>query len=197
LVQIGNTGRPLSAEEREVYGLVSHEFAIDGVAVVVHPTNTVAALTTTQVRDLFAGRIAGWREVGGPDRGVHVYTRDEASGTREVLWSELLAKGPIIESAVVVPSNGAMKTAVAGDEGAVGYVSVGHIDATVRCPALDGLTVTQESAASGAYPVVRRLYMNTKRDSPALTRAFLDYIFGPEGAEIVRGAGYVPLHRGS
>jgi phosphate transport system substrate-binding protein len=196
LVQIGNTGRPLSAEERETYGLVSHAFAIDGVAVVVHPANPVAALTTAQVRDLFAGRIVRWKDVGGPERAVHVYTRDEASGTREVFWSELLANGPVVESAVVMPSNGAMKTAVAGDESAVGYVSIGHVDATVRCPSLDGVTVTQEAAASGAYPVVRRLYMNTKPDPPALTRAFLDYVLGPEGAEIVRRAGYIPVPRG-
>jgi phosphate transport system substrate-binding protein len=72
LAQIGNTGRPLSPEERATYGLVSHAFAIDGVAVVVHPANPVAALTTAQVRDIYAGRIVRWKHVGGPDRAVHV-----------------------------------------------------------------------------------------------------------------------------
>ena len=71
-------------------------------------------------------------EQGGPDLGVHVYTRDEASGTREVFWKKLLEKGPIVEGAVVVKSNGAMKTAVAGDEGAVGYIGFdGNMDVAI------------------------------------------------------------------
>jgi phosphate transport system substrate-binding protein len=193
LVDIGNTGRPLSDEEREEFDLVSHAFAIDGVAVVVHPENPVADLSTDRVKALFAGRIANWKDVGGPDAGVNVYTRDEASGTRSVFWKALLGKGPIVDGAVVVPSNGAMKTAVAGDPGAVGYVSIGHIDETVRAPDLDGAPVSQESAASGEYPIVRRLYMNTRPEPSALTSAFIAYIRGPEGAEIVRAAGYVPL----
>lgn len=193
LVQIGNTGRALSAEEVAKYGLVSFPFAVDGVAVVVHPGNTVAGLTAQQVRDIYAGVVTNWRDVGGSDAPIHLYTRDEASGTREVFWEKLLKKGAIATAANVVASNGAMKTAVAQDKDAVGYVSIGHIDATMRAPLLDGVAPTQENASSGIYPVTRKLYMNTKGEPAGATKAFIEYVLGPEGAEISKASGYIPI----
>lgn len=84
LVDIGNTGRALLQEEMDKYGLRSLPFAVDGVAVIVHPENPVKELSSQQVRDIFAGTIKNWREVGGNDAGINLFTRDEASGTREV-----------------------------------------------------------------------------------------------------------------
>lgn len=195
LVNIGNTGRALSQAEVEKYGLVSFAFAIDGVAVVVNPGNGVAELTSAQVRDMYAGKVTNWKQVGGADRAVTLYTRDEASGTREVFDGKLLAKGPVAASANVVPSNGAMKTAVAQDPGAIGYVGIGHIDASVKAPVLDGMVATQENAADGSYTVTRKLYMNTKGEPVGLVRAFIDYIYTPEGADIIRASGYIPTGR--
>jgi len=197
LVDIGNTGRALSDEEREKYGLVSHAFAIDGVAVCVHPENPVIALTRDQVKRIFAGAIRNWKDVGGRDAEIHLYTRDEASGTREVFWKKCIDEGPIAEGANVVSSNGAMKVAVAGDRDAVGYVSIGHVDATIRALALDGVEANQENASSGKYPVVRKLYMNTKREPRPLVTAFIEYILGPDGAAIIRASGYIPIGNGA
>jgi len=193
LADIGNTGRPVSDKEKAAYGLVSFPFAIDGVAAVVHLENPAQGLTTAQVQDIFAGRITSWKDVGGPDAAINVYTRDEASGTREVFWEKMLAKGAIKDSANVVSSNGAMKTAVAGDPNAVGYVSVGHIDQTLKAPLLDNVAPTQENATSGAYKITRRLYMNTRGEPEGVVRDFIDYVLGPEGAEITRASGYIPV----
>ena len=193
LVDIGNTGRPLSDEEIAKYGLKSYAFAIDGVAVATNPKNPVNALTAKQIQDIFAGRITNWKAVGGRDAAIHLFTRDEASGTREVFWEKLLKKDAIADSANVVASNGAMKSALAGDPDAVGYVSIGHVDETVKAPALDGVAPTQENARSGKYPIVRKLYMNTKGEAQGLTGAFVNYILGPEGKPMTAAAGYLPL----
>ena len=106
---------------------------------------------------------------------------------------KLLKKGPIADSANVVASNGAMKSALAGDPEAIGYVSIGHIDDTIKAPNLDGITPSQDNARSGKYPVVRKLYMNTKGDPQGLVAAFVRYIIGPEGAQMTAAAGYLPL----
>ncbi len=193
LVDIGNTGRALTDAEVAKYGLKSFAFAIDGVAAVVNPKNTVAELTAAQVQDIFAGKITNWKAVGGRDAAIHVFTRDEASGTREVFWEKLLKKGAIADSANVVASNGAMKSALAGDADAIGYVSIGHIDDTLKAPALDGVLPTQDNARSGKYPVVRKLYMNTKGEPQGLTAAFINYILGAEGTQMTAAAGYLPL----
>lgn len=194
LVDIGNTGRPLSADEVAKYGLKSFAFALDGVAVAVSPKNPVANLTAEQVQQIFAGKINNWKSVGGRDAGIHLYTRDEASGTREVFWEKLLKKGLIVETANVVASNGAMKSAVAEDGDAIGYVSIGHLDETVKAPTLGGIAPTQENARSGKYPIVRQLYMNTKGAPQGLTAAFINYVMGPEGTAMTAAAGYLPLH---
>ena len=193
LAQIGNTGRALSKEEVAKYGLISFPFAVDGVATVINPANPVRNLTSQQVRDIFAGRVTNWREVGGKEASIHLYTRDEASGTRDVYWKKLLEKGVIEAGANVAPSNGAMKTAVAQDPDAIGYVSIGHLDETVKAPDLDGQAVTQETAAGGQYPIVRKLYMNTKGEPKGVVKLFIDYVMGPEGAEIVTASGYIPV----
>lgn len=193
LIHIGNTGRPLTPEEVSRYGLVSFPLALDGVAPVVHPKNPLDGLTAAQLRAIFAGTLGNWSEVGGAATPIHRYTRDEASGTREVFWKILLAEGPVTNAANVVPSNGAMKSAVARDEAAVGYVSIGHLDDTLKPLRVDGIAPTQENALSGAYPVFRTLYLNTKGAPTGLVKAFLDYLGGPEGTEIIRQSGYLPL----
>ncbi len=192
LVSIGNTGRAVTEAEKAKYGLVSFPFAIDGVAVVVHKENPVNGLTQAQVQDIFAGRIGNWKQVGGPDAAINAYTRDEASGTREVFFEKMLAKGVILDSANVVASNGAMKTAVAGDKNAIGYVSIGHIDDTLKAPLLDGVAPTQDNATNGAYKITRLLYMNTKGEPQGVVKAFIDYVRGPEGAELIKASGYIP-----
>lgn len=193
LVNIGNTGRPLSQEEVDQYGLVSYPFAVDGVCAVVHPENPVQELSKEQLQAVYVGQIKDWKELGGAEGAIHLFTRDEASGTRSVFWKKALAKGEIDARANVVASNGAMKTVVAQDKNALGYVSLGHLDASLKAPRLDGVEVTQDNAASGAYPVVRRLYMNTKGDPDPLTTAFIAFVRGPQGAQFISESGYLPL----
>lgn len=193
LVDIGNTGRALSEEEVAKFGLQSFDFAIDGVAPIVHPDNPVTGLTAQQIRDIFAGRITRWSAAGGPDEAIHVYGREEASGTHEVFWGKMLKKEPIVASANIIQSNGAMKVAVSQDANAIGYMSIGHIDDTVKPLAVDGVTPSQETAVDGSYPVVRHLFMNTKGDPRPLARAFIDYILSAEGEGIISAAGYIPV----
>ena len=192
LVHIGNTGRALTKEEIGKYGLKSFAFAVDGVAVAVNPKNRLSELTAGQMKDIFAGKITTWKDVGGLDAPIHVFTRDEASGTREVFWEKLLQKGPVVNSANVVPSNGAMKVAISKDPLAVGYLGIGHLDATVKAVKLDGVEPTQENATNGTYKVTRKLYMNTKGEPSPLAKAFIEYIAGPDGRKIVEKHGYVP-----
>ncbi len=193
LVDIGNSGRKPTVEEIATYGLKLHRWAVDGVAAVVHPKNPVKALTFQQLQDIFSGKIMNWKEVGGPDQAIHVVTRDEASGTREVFWEKALQKGVIRKDADVVPSNGAMKTAVATDPAAIGYMSVGYVDETVRALALDGVEASVETVLSGKYPVARGLYSNTKGEPSPLAKAFLELLFAPEGQAVITAKGYIPV----
>ena len=193
MVGIGNTGRALSQAEIEKFGLKSFPFAIDGVAVAVNPENPVTELTSSQVQDIFSGKIKNWKDVNGKDSAINLYTRDEASGTREVFWDILLKKGPVDPSANVVASNGAMKLALSKDPNGIGYVGIGHVDKTIKAITLDGKIPSQENAADGSYKVTRKLYMNTKGEPQGLTKAFIEYVKGPDGVVFIEKSGYIPL----
>jgi phosphate transport system substrate-binding protein len=193
LVDIGNTGRALTPQEIEKFGLKTFPFAIDGVALAVHPGNPVSNLSPKQAQEIFAGKITNWKDVGGKDAPINLFSRDEASGTREVFWEKLLKKGPVAEKANIVPSNGAMKVAIAQDPNAIGYLGIGHVDNSVKAVKLDGVEPTQENAKTGKYPVVRQLYMNTKGEPKPLVQAFIDYILSPAGTRIIQKHGYITL----
>ncbi|MCR4818978.1 MAG: phosphate ABC transporter substrate-binding protein [Fretibacterium sp.] len=195
LAGIGNTGRPLKPDEVKKFGLMSFPFAIDGVALAVHPENPVRNLTKDQVAAIYSGSVTDWKDLGGEPGAINVYGREDGSGTRETFTNKLLGKTELAPTVNVVNSNGAMKTAVAQDRRAIGYVGIGHLDSSIAGVSIDGHVPSQENAASGEYPVVRDLFMNTKGEPTGLTAAFIDYIFSEPGAKIIEKSGYIPIPR--
>ena len=194
LVDIGNTGRPVTEKEVAQYTLNSYPFAIDGVAVAVNAANPVSGLTMEQIKEIYAGKITNWKAVGGHDAPISLYTREDGSGTREVFVEKAIAKGEIVQSAAIVSSNGAMKTAVGKDKNAIGYVGIGHVDQSVKALQVNGIAATQENASSGVYPVTRKLYMNTTDKASALAATFIQYVLhSKDGKAAISAAGYIPL----
>ncbi len=193
LVDIGNSGRKPKKEEISRYNLRMFKWAVDGVGIVVNPANPVRALSQKQVMAIFAGTITNWQAVGGKDAAIHLYTRDESSGTRAVFWKKALGKGMIADHANVVVSNGAMKAAVSQDPFAIGYVSVGHMDDSLAGVAFNGIAPTLENIRSGKYPIARGLYSNTRGEPTGLVKKFIDYLLTTEGQKIVARHGFVPV----
>ncbi|WP_457577011.1 phosphate ABC transporter substrate-binding protein [Desulfomarina sp.] len=193
LVDIGNSGRKPGKEEIERYGLKLFKWGIDGVGIIVNPANRVRSLSEEQVQDIFAGRIVSWKDVGGENRKINLYTRDLASGTRAVFWKKALNKGTISQDADFVVSNGAMKAAVSQDPYGVGYVSVGYMDDSVAPVAINGVEPNLQNVKSGKFPIARGLFSNTRGEPTGLTKTFIDYLFSREGQEIVAQKGFVPV----
>ncbi|MBU0992068.1 MAG: phosphate ABC transporter substrate-binding protein [Proteobacteria bacterium] len=192
LVDIGNSGRKPTDEEIGSYGLNLFKWAIDGVGIVTNPKNKVKALSTDQLKHIFSGQITNWKSLGGEDKPINIYTRDESSGTREVFWKNAISKGDISSKANVVVSNGAMKSAIANDPYGIGYISVGHMDDTVQPVALDGVSPTIETVKTGRYKVARGLYSNTKGTPEGIVKKFIDYLFTAEGKAITAEKGFIP-----
>ena len=193
LVDIGNAGRKASGEEIARYGLTLHKWAIDGVCVVVNPANPVRSLSQKQIMAIFAGEITNWKDVGGSDSRINLYTRDNGSGTRAVFWKKGLKKGSIAPTANFVVSNGAMKAAVSQDPFAIGYISIGHLNNSVAAVSFDGIQPSLENVKSGKYPIARGLYSITKGEPTGLAKKFIDYLLTAEGQQIVATKGFVPV----
>ncbi|MBN1188506.1 MAG: phosphate ABC transporter substrate-binding protein [Dehalococcoidales bacterium] len=171
--------------------------ARDGIAIIVHPENTVDSLTKSQVRDIFAGTITNWKEVGGVDKEIHVVAREEGSGTRSAFQEMVMGKDDagneisIIKNAILQSSNGAVMQVVKGDAQSISFVSFGYVESTVKAVSIDGIEATSENAKSGTYPIVRPLYFLTKDNPTGLVKAFFDYCASDEAKQIIVSEGYI------
>lgn len=193
LVDIGNSGRRPKDKEISRYNLRLFKWAIDGIAVVVHKDNMVSNLSKDQIKDIFSGKISNWKALGGADRKINVYTRDAGSGTRKVFWKKALDKGPIVSSANFVKSNGAMKVAISSDSYGIGYISVGHLDETVKGVSIDGVSPTLKNIEKGDYKIARGLYSLTKGEPNPLASAFINYLYSEPGQKIIEKKGFIPV----
>ncbi|HIE06491.1 MAG TPA: phosphate ABC transporter substrate-binding protein [Desulfarculaceae bacterium] len=195
LVDIGNSGRKPTANEVEKYGLILHLWALDGVGVIVNQDNPVRNLSAVKLQDIFSGRIDNWNQLGWIDKKITLITRDQASGTRKVFWKKALRKSSVSSRALVVSSNGAMKSAVLKNPYAIGYASIGYLNDSVAAVALDGVAPTMANVRNGSYPVVRGLYSNTRGLPHGLTESFIGFLYSPAGQEIILSKGLIPVAR--
>lgn len=193
LVDIGNSGRKITDEEKIKYKLKVYSWATDGIAIIVHPSNPVKNLTKQQLKDIYSGRITNWKFVGGFDRPITLYTRPDDSGTREVFWSNGLDKGEISKRANIVPSNGAMKVAVSKDPNGIGYISIGYIDNSVKVLSFEGIQPTVENVLHKKYAISRELYSVTKENSSELAEAFIKLLYTETGKRMIREHGLIPV----
>jgi phosphate transport system substrate-binding protein len=192
---IGMASREIKSSEFEEFpDIVVYTIAMDGIAIVGNPDVPTTELTMDQVRDIFAGNITNWSEVGGTDTEIIIVSREEGSGTRGAFEELVMGEELIGEMAILQPSNGAVRTTVSTTPGAIAYLSFGYLDDTTVPISVDGVLPTEENASSGAYPVVRPLNMITKGEPDVIGTAWLDFILSEDGQAIVTDEGYLPVN---
>jgi len=184
-VDIGAASRELKDSEKGM-GLVVHVLAQDGIAIVVYPDQTISDLSKDQVKAIFEGEITNWSELGGADATITVVAREEGSGTRAAFEELVLGEEPMITAdAILQPSNGALRTTVAGDPNAIGFLSFGYLDDSIKALSINGIAGTVANAKNGTYPIVRPLLLLTKGEPEGVVKEFIDYCLSDEGQAIV------------
>ncbi len=178
---------------------VAHVVALDGLPIMVHPSNPVEKLTIEQVRKIFTGEIKNWKEVGGPDMAIVVISRDTNSGTYETFYGLVMEHDGIKEKigagAEYVGSNGAVRQRVQSTPSAIGYAGLGFVDETVKALAINDVKPSKATVISGAYPIARALYMFTDQ-YPAMGSHLYRFItlhLSPAGQEMIETIGFVPV----
>ena len=111
--------RDLKDSEKEGHNFKEYIIGRDGIALVVHPSNTVTELTLSQVKDIYQGTITNWKEVGGSDSEIVLVGRDSASGTREFFTEFVLNDEDAAKTMQELNSNGAVQQSVAQTPGAI------------------------------------------------------------------------------
>ncbi|MGF1692247.1 phosphate ABC transporter substrate-binding protein [Photobacterium kagoshimensis] len=201
VARLGMSSRYLTEDEIQTK-LNSVTFAHDGIALVVNKNNSIKNLTKEQISQIYHGEITNWNQVNGPDRKIAVVSRENASGSRFSFedFMELTKdiKGvrvsDINPQAIVVNTNGMVKSLVSGNQHAIGYVSLGSIDDSIKALDFEGVSPTLENLESGEYQISRpflMLYKDTALTTDKAAKSFVDYIVSPQGQSIIDEQGYL------
>jgi phosphate transport system substrate-binding protein len=174
-----------------------HVIALDGIAVIVNPTNAISSLTKTQIGQIFAGKIRNWSEVGGPSRPIAIYARDDKSGTYDTFKHLVLGSSALAADARRFESSEDLSDAVAGDGQAVGFIGLPYVRSAKAVMVQDAGSVpllpSPMTVATEDYPLARRLYLYMPRGSTEVARDFLDFALSETGQGVVQAAGFVDL----
>jgi phosphate transport system substrate-binding protein len=188
--QIGMSSRELKTDEKDLHEIV---IARDGLAIIVHPTNSVRGATLGQVKQIFSGDLTNWKFLGGPDTEITVVTREEGSGTRGAFQELVMGKTRIFRGAITEDSNGTVREIVAHDPYSVGFISLGLVNEQVRALALDGVVGSEANIRNGSYKLVRPFLFLTRGEPTGAVKAFIEFVLSDEGQALVKKEGLIPV----
>jgi phosphate transport system substrate-binding protein len=173
--------------------------AVDALAVVVNPANKVTNLTREQLEKIFTGEITNWKEVGGDDATIVVYSRENSSGTYEFFKEHVMNKKNYASSVLNMPATGAIVQSISQTKGAIGYIGLAYMNSDIKAIHVsydDGKTFVApslNSAKDKTYPISRPLYYIYDVKKADKVKAYVDYCLSPEGQKLVEEVGYIPL----
>ncbi|MCL2328738.1 MAG: PstS family phosphate ABC transporter substrate-binding protein [Bacteroidetes bacterium] len=173
--------------------------ALDALAVVIHPSNTVNKLTREQLEGIFTGTITNWSEVGGENLKIVPYARETSSGTYEFFKESVLKNKNYINGIMSMPATGAIMQSVSQTKGAIAYVGLPYLNASVQAVSVsydEGKTFvapTVENAKNQTYPIVRPLFYYYEQGNTEKVKPFIDYMFSETGQAFVAELGYITV----
>ncbi len=182
---IGAVTRELTGQEKST--VTATLIAMDGVVIIVHPSNGVAGLTLDQAKGIFDGQITNWQDVGGSNSVIDLFTRERGAGARSMIQDKVMGSDQISPEAGVQTSTEAIRDTVAGDPAAIGYISLDDLDQSVKALAIQGVLPNLQTISDGSYAISRPVLYLTKGDPQGLAKAFIDYVLSPGGQSVVAG----------
>ncbi|MBN1445269.1 MAG: phosphate ABC transporter substrate-binding protein [Candidatus Omnitrophica bacterium] len=195
---IGNASRPIKDKEiKNAMGKGSspkaNVVALDGIAVIVNPSNGITKLTIAQIKDIYTGKISNWSQAGGANAQIVVISRDSSSGTFETFNELALGGAKVRPDALMQASNQAVATTVAQTPAGIGYVGLGYLSSSVKAVAVDGTMPSNQTVLSQKYKLARPLFMYTNGEPKGAVKQYMDFVTGTEGQKIVEDLGFVGL----
>jgi len=185
---IGMSSRNLQGSETSLWSI---EIARDGIAIIINPKNPITDLTLQQIADIYDGKTTNWDQIGGKKGEIDVFTREDGSGTRSSFESLVMGKSQIMARAMVENSNGAIRQLVADDPAAVGYISLGLVDSTVKALDLGGIVPSRAHVVDGTYNLSRPFLFLSLKPPEGLVKDFIDFTMSAEGQKILYDQGLI------
>jgi len=191
IADLGMCSRSLNKDEAKEFNTVT--LALDGLAIVVHPSNPVDNLSVKHVRQIFAGEVTDWRDVGGAPGPIRLVVREESSGTREAFMKLVMGKQRVAPHAMNQDSNGAIKELVKDDRQSIGFVSLGLVTKEIKALRMDGVNATVAEVKAKRYPLVRPFLFVMKGEPGERAQGYINYVLSPEGQRLLAQEGLVPI----
>ncbi len=196
LADLGMVSRQLKSDEQDLFAFT---IARDGVCVIVHRDNPVAALSDEQIIAIYSGRIDNWKAVGGADAEITVINKAEGRSTLELFLDHFQLQNRDIQADIVIGDNEQGIKTVAGNMHAIGYVSIGtaQYDAdqgvAIKLLPLMGVAASIENVRAGDFPLARPLNLVTKSEPRGLIQQFLAFARSAEAQGIIKEQYFVSL----
>ncbi|PKM28696.1 MAG: ABC transporter substrate-binding protein [Gammaproteobacteria bacterium HGW-Gammaproteobacteria-11] len=193
---IGMISRALYASEEDLSG---YPFAMDGISLITHSSNPIDALSHEQIIAIFTGQIINWQEVGGPDRLISVVNKAEGRSTLELFLVFFKLSNSDIKAQVVIGDNQQGIKTVAGNPGAIGYVSIGaaeyesELGTPIKLIPLAGVAPTMAHVADGSFPLSRPLNLVTASPAEGLSARFIEFARSNSVHGLINEHFFVPL----
>jgi phosphate transport system substrate-binding protein len=193
--QIGDASANLTASQLAQYpNLHPTPICVDAIAIIVNPHNSVTNLTLNQTRDIYTGAITNWNQVGGNNAKINVVNREQGSGTRDGVQKIVLKGGNFSTGGIQQSSTGAVKSYVAGDSNAIGYIATNALDNSVKALNINNVAPNYGNIADGSYVIQRYLLFVTNGAPTGLAASFINYTLSPSGQAILKAQGEVSLN---
>jgi phosphate transport system substrate-binding protein len=187
--------KPAEIEKCKANGIQPMQFviALDCLVPIVHPSNPVSKITTAQLKDMYQDKIRNWKDVGGNDGMIALFSRETNSGTYEVWHGKVMKKEDEFDMVSRMPSNAAMAAKIAGNKKGIGYVGLGFLNPKVKALTVNGVVPSVETGKDGSYPLSRSLNLYTGGKPSGETAKFIDFVMSPAGQKIIAEVGFVPV----
>jgi len=198
---IGMASREITSDEMKKYNSKKWEktdLGYDGICICVSKQiydAGVQKLTSAQIKDIYAGNITNWNQVGGPDKPIYVIAREEGSGTRDTFNQVIMGSSTAeTKENTAAGSNSEVRTAIVGSDKAIGYVGFSYQrDGAIKALTVNGVLPTVQTIKDGSYLLARQLYFYTYGDPTPGAKAFTDFVTSADGQKIADENGFIPL----
>ena len=204
---IGMASRSIKKEEADKLASLGdltqygseHVIGLDGLAVIVNVANPLASANKESVARIFAGETGSWKDVGGSDKAIGTYARDDKSGTYDTFKSLVLDKKKLSPGAKRYEDSNKLSADVANDPAGIGFIGLPYIKSSkalaISASAAGGAVYPNAfTVAREEYPLSRRLYMYLPpKTANPLAREFIEFVLSDGGQEIVEKTGFISL----
>jgi len=205
-VDIADASRPMKQSEIDAMVAkgktpVAFSVALDGVSIIVYPSNPVRELTLQQLAAIYVGNYTNWNQVGGPDLGITVYGRQSTSGTYAFFKEHVMSNKDYRADMQSLAGNSDLVQAVSQDPSGIAYVGVAYAERRTdviilgikRDASSPAVRPTVATIKSGDYGISRPLFVITSGYPQGKLAAYIAWILSPEGQKVAADEGYVAI----